>query len=269
MSNILLLALATAASSVTGTDPARLAPEPHCLDARQVSGMYQSDEHSVVVASGQSYYRLQMASSCPGLTQDPALTLVAPQGWACGRANESFIGSQLRCPISKVEQIDSRQYALVARQADRSPATNTIEAVQVSALAGTNRARRYAHGLTGTADYCFNPTQMRSWSETPAGIQVQVSPRGNAGNSTYMVELVGHCTVLNSSPALLFRSGLDTGAICGNTGDRVIALRDTFIDGTQPARAYTGMIPANAIGAGAGSAVAGQCMIAAVYPIHS
>ena len=55
MSSVLLLALATAVAQPAVAE-ARIAPAAHCLDARQTTGMYQSDDTTVVVAAGQQHY---------------------------------------------------------------------------------------------------------------------------------------------------------------------------------------------------------------------
>lgn len=238
---------------------ARTAPAPHCLDAREITGMYQGDDASVVVASAQRFYRLQFVGRCPGIAAEASPLLVAPAGWACGGPNESVQGESLRCPVSAVEEIDSREYARHARRAaghDR----NTLAPVTVTASSGTDRSRRYARGFAGTADYCFNPTHMRSWNETPYGLQVQVSPSRNAGNRVYAIELAGSCPMLTSSPPLQFQSGMDVGVICGNPGDRVVAVQETLDPG------------GNLLGRTArpGGILTGDawCTVAAVYPVN-
>lgn len=251
----------------------RTAPAPHCLDARQTTGMYQSDDTTVVVASGQRHFQLDLAGSCPGLGQNGQLSLRAPGGWVCGGPEETVAGAGSRCPVAAVTEIDSRAYAHHARLAARQPAAangTTMETVEVTATAGIDRSQRYAHGFVGTPDYCFDPAQMRSWTETPDGLQVQVSSRRNAGNTTYAVELSGSCPMLSSSPSVFFRSGMGLGVICGNAGDRVVAVRDTFVGESSPALAYagSGLVSTSGAGGNIGTAVTGQCSIQAVYPVH-
>lgn len=276
MSSVLLLALATAVAQPAVAE-ARIAPAAHCLDARQTTGMYQSDDTTVVVAAGQQHYRVQLATSCPGLDRDSQLSLRAPGGWVCGGPNETVTAAGSRCPVASVTPIDSRQYAQAARQAVRqqhgtgSADGTTLETVEVTAQAGINRNDRYARGFVGTADYCFDPAQMRSWNETPDGLVVQVSPRRNAGNTTYAVELSSSCPMLSSSPSVFFRSGMGLGVICGNAGDRVVAVRDAFVGEDSPALAHAGSfrLPPQDIGGNISTVVTGQCSIQAVYPVHS
>lgn len=273
----LCLPLSAMADSPAATVTERVAPAPHCLDARQTTGMYQSDDSTVVVATGQQHYRIELAASCPGLDRDSQLSLRAPGGWVCGGPNETVAAAGSRCPVASVTPIDSRDYALAARQAVRnqhgshSADGTTLDTVEVTAQAGINRDDRYARGFVGTADYCFDPAQMRSWNETPDGLVVQVSPRRNAGNSTYAVELSGSCPMLSSSPSVFFRSGMGLGVICGNAGDRVVAVRDTFVNESSPALAYAGsfLLPPQDIGGNIATAITGQCSIQAVYPVHS
>lgn len=270
------LSLAVAFSAAAYAAPAsedieshRVPPAPHCMDARQTSGMYQSDDTTVVVASTRKYYRLQLAGSCPGLDKDPALTMQSPGGWVCGGPEERFTTATTRCPVASVEQIDSRQYAQHARQTVRQEQGKTLESVLVTATAGDDARRRHARGFVGTADYCFNTAQIRGWSESPEGMQVQVSPRRNAGNRSYMVQLEGSCPMLNSSPSIVFHSGSGMGVICGNAGDRVLGVRENFVDGTRAQAPFDSIVPVmtGLVGAGTGSSYTGACTIAAVYPV--
>ena len=115
MSSVLLLALATAVAQPAMAE-ARIAPAAHCLDARQTTGMYQSDDTTVVVAAGQQHYRVQLATSCPGLDRDSQLSLRAPGGWVCGGPNETVTAAGSRCPVASVgRRISSLRPTLTIR----------------------------------------------------------------------------------------------------------------------------------------------------------
>jgi hypothetical protein len=273
MSSVLLLALASASIATASPAEVRQPPAEHCLDTRQVDSVYQPNDTQLLVASGHKHYQLTLSSACPGLTQADGLSLRAPQGFVCGSGQETVVAGNQRCPVVAITTIDSRSYAQGARQSQHhsNRQTGTLETVEVTAKAGVDRNQRFAHGFVGTSDYCFDPAQMRSWTETPEGLQVTVNPRRNQGNATYAVELSGSCPMLSSSPSVFFRSGMGLGVICGNAGDRVLAVRDTFVNEHTPALAHAGSYRLEPLAAGGNmaTAVTGQCSIQAVYPIHS
>lgn len=257
----LLLALGLAA-----TDEPRLPPAAHCLDAREVSSAYQPDDSTLVVASGDRHYRLALAGSCPALlAQADALQLRAPGGWVCGGPQETVVGAGVRCPVAAVETIGARDYALAARRSDRE--VRTMETVQVTARAGIDRSRRFARGFAGTPDYCMDPRQMRGWTETPAGLQVEVSPRRNAGNRFYVVETLGSCPMLSGDARVGFRSGMGLGVVCGNAGDAIYALRDAFVAEVPHLDVDGSMLAVPAAGDQVAEVITGRCSIAAVYPV--
>ena len=271
MSSILLLALASATAAAAGPADTRQAPAEHCLDTRQVDSVYQPNDTQLLVASGSRHFQLTLSSACPGLTQADGLSLRAPQGFVCGSGQETVVAGNQRCPVVAVTEIDSRSYALGARQSQHhsNRQSGTLDTVEVTAKAGVDREQRFARGFVGTSDYCFDPAQMRSWTETPEGLQVMVNPRRNQGNVTYAVELQGSCPMLSSSPSVFFRSGMGLGQICGNAGDRVVAVRDAFNGEPGPAWNNIGAQPMASAGAGMTTVATGQCQIAAVYPVHS
>lgn len=271
MSSILLLALATATAAPAAVDEPRKPPAAHCLDARQIDSVYQPTDTQLLVASGSQHFQLSLSAACPGLTLADGLRLRAPQGWVCGSGQETVVAGNQRCPVAAIEVIDSRSYALGARQSQHhsNRQAGTLETVEVTAKAGVDREQRFAKGFVGTSDYCFDPAQMRSWNETPDGLQVAVNPRRNQGNTSYAVELQGSCPMLSSSPSVFFRSGMGVGVICGNAGDRVIAVRDAFNGEPGPAWNNSGARPLANAGAGMTTVATGQCQIAAVYPVHS
>lgn len=272
MSSILLLALAAASTQPAGSEVPRQAPAAHCLDTRQVDSVYQPNDTQLLVASGSRHFQLTLSSACPGLTQADGLSLRAPRGFVCGSGQETVVAGNQRCPVVAITSIDSRSYAKGARQSQHhsNRQAGTLDTVEVTAKAGVDRSQRFAKGFAGTSDYCFDPAQMRSWTETPEGLQVMVNPRRNQGNATYAVELSGSCPMLSSSPSVFFRSGMGLGVICGNAGDRVLAVRDTFVNEHSPALIHAGSYRLEPLAAGGNmaTAVTGQCSIQAVYPVH-
>lgn len=275
MPSILLLALAAASAQPAASDAPRQPPAAHCLDARQVDSVYQPDDSTLLVASGPQHYRLDLSAACPGLAVADGLSLRAPQGFVCGSGQETVVAGNQRCPVATVTPIDSRTYAQGARQSQHhsNRQAGTLDAVEVTAKSGVDRSQRFAKGFVGTSDYCFDPAQLRSWTETPDGLQVMVNPRRNRGNSTYAVELLGSCPMLSSSPSVFFRSGMGLGVICGNAGDHVVAVRDSFVNEHSPALMHAGSRLADPFAVEreetVATAITGRCSIQAVYPVHS
>ena len=115
------------------------------------------------------------------------------------------------------------------------------------------------HGFRGTATYCFAPRYLRSWSEDPKGVTVEVSPRHSGGNRYYRVELTGSCPMLDRASSVTFVSGLDLGIICGNPGDELVVQRETPTP--YPAQGNP-MLDRP----GRPSTAAARCAVAAVYP---
>lgn len=195
----------------------RVPPAPGCLDARQVAELRQPAPTTLaLVTTDRRYYRIALAQACPGVETAEHATLLARDGWVCGQPREFLQYDAGRCPIAAAEEIDSARHAALARLADA--AISTLPTVQVSAHGAP--ARR---GFRGSYSYCFNPRHVRSWSEDPQGLSVDVSPRRSGGHHRYRIELLGHCPALVSTPMLRFESGLGIGIICGNAGDVLVA----------------------------------------------
>jgi len=223
----------------------RTAPGPACLDARRMAEMRQPSPGTLAVLDQDGRrFRIDLGTECPQ-ADEPGAQLLARDGWVCGGAQEYVSAGEALCPVSGVTAIDARAYAELARAAVLAQDDmETMEAVQV------HEARR--RGFGGSYSYCFSPRYLRSWSEDPTGLLVELSPKHSGGNRFYRVELAGSCPELDSSPAIVFRSGMDIGLICGNPGDQIVA-----IDNRVPA------------GPALGPALRFRCNISAVYPHES
>lgn len=192
---------------------ARTPPATNCLDARQLSEMRQPDSRTLAVAATTGgYFRIDLRDDCPGLETQHNVMLMADEGWACGAPHESVRHEGGECAVAAVTAIDARSYAALARSADRNDIA-TLDTVQVKA--------QVQLGFRGSHSYCFNPREMRGWSEDPKGLTVQTAPRLNGGNSSYRVELSHTCTLLSRATQVRFVSGLGIGIICGHPGDRL------------------------------------------------
>ena len=240
------LSLLLAAPLANAQDAARSAPATHCLDVRQLAGLQQPADDRLVATAGGRHLAVQLDGACPGIAREDGLQILAPGGWLCGGDNERLRTPSRECAISGARPISASAYAQAARQAARETASE-LPGVEVTAKAGIDRRKRYAHGFAGTPDYCLNPSQMRAWSETPNGLELEVAPQFNGGNRYYRVELAGHCPGLAGTPELVLRSGMGLGVICGNAGDAAVLRREG----------------AN----GGGTREVARCAIGAVYPI--
>ena len=215
----LFTASALAASAVGTAQERGSAPAAACLDARQMQEVRQADPRTLAVLTGDGRrFRVELGGDCPGVDASADATLLAREGWVCGREREFVRAGTALCPITGLETIDSKTYAALARQGD-TEGVATLETVEV-------RGQR-RNGFAGSYSYCFNPRYMRAWSEDTEGLMVEMSPRRAGGNRFYRVELAQSCPDLDSAPAISFRSGVGIGLICGNAGDEVRAERET------------------------------------------
>lgn len=223
----------------------RTAPGPGCLDARRMAEMRQSAPGTLAVLDQDGRrFRIDLGMDCPQ-ADEPGAQLLARDGWVCGGLQEYVRAGDVLCPVAAVTPIDARAYAALARAAVLAQDdVETMETVQV------HEARR--RGFGGSYSYCFSPRYLRAWSEDPTGLLVELSPQHSGGNRFYRVELAGNCPELDSSPAIVFRSGMGIGLICGNPGDQIVAVDDRGPGGPS-------LSPASRF----------RCTISAVYPHQS
>lgn len=186
------------------------APAPGCLDARAVTQMRQVADTTLILATDAQRYRLELAVACPDL--DAGASLLATQGWVCGLPREFVQTNGRLCPVSRVDEISTRDYAQAARALDQSQGS-LLTAVET-------RGRRSAQrGFRGSPDYCFRPSLVRAWAADADGILVQTSKRRSGGFSAYRVEFGSSCPEIAYLPNLTLRSGVGLDLICGNVGD--------------------------------------------------
>ena len=234
----------------------RTAPASNCLDAREVAEMRQSDPRTLAIATtGKAYFQIALQRDCPGLDADPHSTLWGREGWICGGGREFVRGAGQDCPITASAAIDVAEYARQSRLADQN-GPRTLAPVQVR---GNQRPGQ--RGFRGTTSYCFAPRYMRSWSEDPRGVIVEVSPVHSGGNRYYRVELTESCPMLDRASSISFVSGMDMGIICGNVGDTLVVEKETltpYVSADNPMLSRPGRTSSGA--------TAARCGVAAVYP---
>ncbi len=231
------------------------APSQNCLDARIVTQMRQLNPTTLIVASGELRFRIEVESACPDMAAGTA-SLLAAEGWVCGQGREFVQTAQQLCPIRSVAPIESRDYAQLARAADHANGGETMAAVEVR---GTQAAKR---GFWGSYDYCFRPSQMRSWAADDDGILVQTSKFRSGGYGAYRVELGGSCPQIAFQPNLTMRSGLGLDLICGNVGDEALLFDD---GGSRP---IVGDVDFTGEPYRFRAALQRACPIVAVYPVY-
>ncbi|MBN5029160.1 hypothetical protein JY419_06935 [Stenotrophomonas maltophilia] len=230
MIRLLPLALASvfplaAQAQSPATPPAaeRIAPAPHCLDARDIRQVEQETPTAIAVRDGKGQaYRIDFNTACPGVNEASALRLEAPSGWACGRPSEQVMVDGRRCGVGSVTPIDKREFASTARQSSRLYAA-TLPQVNVTATGKSSRGGSSPrHTFQASPAFCFATRHVRSWNEDPQGVVVETNPRRNGGNRYYRVELAGSCSILAGATSVEFQSGFQNGLICGNPGDRIV-----------------------------------------------
>jgi hypothetical protein len=225
-----------------------------------MTDMQALDARQLLIRAGEGRYRLTTADDCP--LGDEGGALLAAHGWVCGESREFVRSGERLCPVLQVHAIDAREYARLARLRDEQTAGTLMQPVE-------SRARRgAAKGFIGTHDYCFKPSQVRSWSATPDAIIVHTSKRRSGGNGAYRIEFSSSCPEAAFNNELVLRSGVGLDLICGNPGDMAELRRglgapfDTGFGNASPSLTLeTGSNSAAAIG------VRG-CRIQEVYPIE-
>lgn len=239
------------------------APAANCADARAMEEVVQSDDHTLAVRlSDESRFRIDLASRCPGLAEEPGVKLVSPAGWACGRPNEAVVAAGRACPIAHVARIDAKAFSTHALQAQRAPRPGVLDTVTVE---GERR-----RGFAGSPAYCFNTNHMRAWHEDADGIVVEVAPLRSGGHRFYRVELGASCQGLTDGAHLSFRSGVGGAMICGYAGDR--AMFQTELEASGYSSAFYGPI-GDRSRVGRAQQVLGVslplsgCPVAQVYPV--
>lgn len=229
-----------------GLSGPRDAPAPHCLDVRQLAGLQQAADDTLLATAAGRHLEVRLEHACPGIAREAGLQILAPGGWLCGGTDELLRTPARDCAVAAATPVSARDYAATARRLQAAAAT-ALPALEIRRQGGTDRGRRFARGFAGTPDYCFNPTGMRAWTETPDGLQVEVDPRHNGGNRSYRIELVDYCPALAGTPELAFDARMGQGVVCGNPGDTLAARRESI--------------------QGLGPRVVGRCRIGAVYPV--
>lgn len=199
-------------------DPRPQPPAPACLDARSLSQMRQLNLSTLIVASGEQRYRIDVAQACPDMSTGSAL--LAQDGWVCGQSREFVQTPTQLCPIARVEQITPKDYSQLARAADQSSDGQLLAAVE------SRGHRRAARGFRGSYDYCLRPSLMRAWAADDDGILIHTSKRHSGGYGAYRLELGGSCPQIAFLPVLSLHSGVGLDLICGNVGDAALLSDD-------------------------------------------
>ena len=245
--SLLLLTQAT-------SEPRPPAPAPSCLDARAVTQMRQLSPNTLIVASEERRFRIDVSQDCPDMASGSAL--LAEHGWVCGQPRE-FVQTQAQlCPITQVEEITTRDYSQLVRAADHNPDGQLLPTVESRSHRGATR------GFRGSFDYCFRPSQMRAWAADDDGILIQTSKIRSGGHGAYRLELGGSCPQIAFLPVLKLSSGVGLDLICGNPGDAALLSDDRSssptADGLERGRTESRFAKASER----------PCPIVAVYPVY-
>jgi hypothetical protein len=112
---------------------------------------------------------------------------------------------------------------------------------------------RKQRGFRGDVDYCFSTDAVRGWQLDGNEIVVQTSKRRAGGHDSYRVALAGSCPELEWADSVEFYSGVGIGMICGNAGDKALAVDTTLEPGIEQRGPML-------------MARTGGCPIAAVFP---
>lgn len=230
------------------------APAEGCLDARTVSQMRPLNQSTLLVASDQLRYRIEVDQTCPDLNS--SFALLAEAGWVCGQAHEFVQTASQLCAIRSVQSITPKDYALLARAVDQTADGKLLPAIESRSHRGATR------GFRGSFDYCFRPSLMRAWAADDDGILVQTSKRRSGGYGAYRLELGGSCPQIAFLPVLKLHSGVGLDLICGNVGDVALLSDDrsayVSADTLESVRRDNRFVKASER----------PCQIVAVYPVY-
>jgi hypothetical protein len=231
-------------------------PAPGCLDARAVERVRHFDPDTLLVGAAGRGFVVNLADGC-GARLEGAQTLLADEGWVCGRPREFVRAGETVCPIVALAPVEAKQYAELARKLDQASAHDAAAggAVALEPLEVTAPAKRTVAHFRGDPDYCFSPAAMRGFQLDGNDIIVLTAPRRAGGHKSYRVELSFACPDLAWHHEIGFRSGVGSGLICGNPGDKVFGL-----DGAPGGDLRGGE------GQDASRFSRADCGIAAVYP---
>jgi hypothetical protein len=198
------------------------APSDACLDARTLNRVRSLDPNTLLIDAGDRHFVVAHASGCDAGSEAQPSSLVAHEGWVCGKEREFVRSGDTLCPVLSVTRIDARVYASLAAAADgvTRDENGRLRMAPLEVVGASKRGR----GFRGDPDYCFPIPAVRAWSLDANDLIVVTSRRRSGGNAKYRVELETTCPELEWADGIDFRSTASTGWICGNAGDRVIPL---------------------------------------------
>lgn len=249
MLRTMCLAAGLLASGIAAGETDRAAmPHPACLDARAVERVRNFDPDTLLIAAAGTHFVVTMAKDC-GKTLQGTQSLLAHEGWVCAGEREYVAAGIAVCPIAAVTPIPEREYARLALGIDRTQ-RGASDGVALAPVEVTAATRRAPLRLRGDPDYCFSSKALRGWHLSGNDLIVITAPRHAGGNRSYRVELAHSCPELTWKNEVGFSSGMGTGLICGNPGDKVFG---------------TGGGAGGSFGS-LGTGLRSGCAIAAVYP---
>jgi hypothetical protein len=194
---------------------ARTPPAPDCLDARDVQLLRQVNNTTLLLATTEARFRVDLVNVCAGIGEAAEASLLAAEGWLCGAGNEYIRNGEQLCGIRAVTPIGVGEYSILARIG--TDGTEDVDAalptLEVEAE-GPKARRRFA----ASTDYCVNPRHVTGWNYSDGAIVLNVTKRAGGAHS-YRLKLGTNCPELGNSDGLQLHSGVGIGLICGNPGD--------------------------------------------------
>ncbi len=195
---------------------AREAPEPGCIDLRELTGGWRAGERALLIRSGgQDGARLTLDPACAVFAEGLALDVLAHEGWACPGGRLFARGGGVTCPVIDMRRLSASELseALVVLE---TPASADVM------LAPVQVRERHWRDITGTTDQCVDARFLRGWERDDEGLVVEVAPSRHAGNRHYRVTLMETCPGLSNAHSIRLRSRNGGAAVCGRPGDQVV-----------------------------------------------
>ena len=158
------MSLGLAAAGVTQAGARSPSPAPDCLDARAVQRVRHFDPDTLLVGAGGRGFVVDLPKGCGAQLKGPQ-TLLAEEGWVCGRPREFVRARETLCPILAVAPVAPRDYARLAMQLDQATPANpdATAAVALEPVEVTASAERKSVRFRGEPDYCFSPAALRGF----------------------------------------------------------------------------------------------------------
>ena len=212
-----LFALSLLALWLVPFDNVWASPEGDCIVAATARDTRVADAQTLLMADNQRLYRVDLTQSCPALLDLRSISLRAREGRLCGSRVEAVIANGDICEVAVVTPIEASEYARRAGMSEAQLAAELPPQLDATEVTAARLPRSFTSGK-----FCFDPSRATGWQMIEGNrVRVDLRRRGKVE-----LTLSSSCPELEQASALVFRSGLGVGAVCGNAGDRIVPIEE-------------------------------------------